>query len=210
VKNLAENLIGAIDRAIGGKPAAPAKNDEEPLIALSAKVLEISGVDLATKAQKNLVRRYKADYAAGLQTIKTYNYSSFKRAWLEHRATLAKSVPSGEIHSIDAYGETEFEQEHIMKMEAGKAACRAASLACIPVAREIAEEFATVADKLAAAQEAEELAAYARFALKYPGPSPLIVSLKLLSKWALAQVPTGVAAAGCGSNPEHMLPYLAC
>jgi DNA polymerase/3'-5' exonuclease PolX len=193
--------------AVMGNPAA-SEAGVEPYVAVARKIMEVSGINLGTKAELDVVRKCQADYAAGLDVIKKFNYNTFKSAWLAHRKDLEESVRTGQIHSVDGYGETEFEQEHIMKMEAGKAACRAASRACIPVARKLAEQFGAVADKLAANQEADERRAYTKFDLKFPGGSPLLELLKTVGEWARARVPQNIATAGCGSAPESMLPYL--
>jgi hypothetical protein len=198
-------LLNVLDRAIS--PAPPA-GEVDPHVAVSRKILEVCGVDLGTKAEKDFLRKCQADYAAGLQAIKTFNYVTAHAAWLKHRVELEKSVASGDIHSLDAYGEAEFEQEHIMKMEAGKGACRAAARACLPMARKLAGQFATIADNLAASQERDERSAYAKFALKFPGNSPLLETLKTVGEWARGRVPLDVATAGCGSAPETMLPYM--
>jgi DNA polymerase/3'-5' exonuclease PolX len=197
------NVLNLIDRAL-----SPPRPDVEPYVAVARKIMEVSGVDLGTKAELDILRKCQADFAAGKDTIKKFNYNTSKSAWLAHRKELEESVRSGQIHSIDGYGETEFEQEHIMKMEAGKGACRAAARACIPVARKVADRFAAVADKLAASQEADERRAYTKFDLKFPGGSPLLELLKTTGEWARARVPQDISAAGCGTAPDSMLPYL--
>ena len=53
-------------------------------------------------------------------------------------------------------------------------------------ARKIAEQFASIADKMAADQAGAEVAVYAKFNLPYPGESPLIRELKTLGVRRLA------------------------
>lgn len=197
------NILNLIDRALSPVVA----DDTEPYTAVSRKIIEVSGVDLGTKSDREALRKFRDDYAAGLQVTRTFNYASAHKAFIEHRKDLEKSVATGEINSIDGYGEAEIELEHIQKLEAGKAACRGAARACLPVARKIAEQFAGIADKFAAVQEKQERDVYAKFGLKYPGASPLLELLKTASEWAVAKVPQEISAAGCGPNPETMLPY---
>lgn len=204
MNSFADKVLGVLDRAIAGPPPPSV----QPMVALSGAVLKISGIEIATKQELELLRSCERDYDAGAATVKKFNYESAHPAWLEHRAMLAASVPSGQIHKVAAWGEDQFFQAHCQKMEAGKAACRIAVQAAIPTARRIAERFAVASDRLAADEGQRELEAYARFSLPFPGESHLVRALKALAEWARRRVPEVAPTAGSGSPPQSMVPYL--
>jgi hypothetical protein len=202
MNEFAKKLVSAVI----GTPPPPSST--EPMVALSATVLKISCATLGSKADLDLLRKCQADYAAGAEIVRRFNYLSAHKAWIAHRLELEKSVADGTIEDKDGWSEAEIEAEHLARMEAGKGACREAFRLAIPTARKIAEQFSAVADKLASTRQEEEIAQYARFNLKYPGPSALVIALKNLSAWARGRASAQPATGGSGSAPAWMLPYL--
>ena len=207
MSKLSEKLLTALDQAVTGK-SKPDLLDGDPLARLSRRILELAKMRIGSEDERAFLAKQRDAYRAGQQIIKQYNYDSAHAAWVKHRTDLATAAANGTIHDLDGWSEAELYEDHVAKMTAGKAACRQAGNACLSLARELAAQFAAVADRFAAKQLELERKAYEEYGLPYPGPSQLVQELQNAGKTAMVRIPSGESAAGTGPTVDSMITFL--
>lgn len=171
---------------------------------MAKKIVADSGKKLASGAEIEALRKLQREFDTAQTSMNRHDIFAAFTAWDAHTSRLAKVARQGAPHVEVARSRESFEADFLAKNEAAKQAMRQICQEAVPLARGIAEKFASVANAAAAEAEKQEAARFQEWDLSY-SPSQLVTTLRGLAEQARRRVPASEYAAVA---PAGMVPYL--
>jgi hypothetical protein len=171
---------------------------------MAKKIVADSGKKLATAAELDALRKLQGEFDRAQASMNKYDIFSAYTAWDAHNSRLARVARQGAPHVEVARSRESFESDFLAKNEAGKIAMRAVCQEAVPLARGIAEKFASLANAAAAEAEKSEASVFSEWQQPY-APSQLILTLRGIADQARRRVPSSEYATVA---PAGMVPFL--
>jgi len=198
MSNLAEKLIGAIDRAISGEPREYALRDT-----MAAVGREIGPVLSAGELAE--ARDCQRDWQRCLDAVAAHYDTEAKKAWLAHGATVTTRMIGGEFPAHEhCWTREQWESDFAARRDHAKAGMHEASARSLPILKKAGERFAKATRKLSADLEAVERTAAAKFCVAY-GPSTTVLRLRQCVEYA-THIPSDSPT--LRTAPKDMAPFL--